>query len=68
MFAGDDLFDNAAIMGIADDSAVPVDMAERFADACCVRAPEQFIATKQVYEAYRAFCQREGARCSDSCQ
>ena len=68
VFAGDDLFDNAAIMGIADDSAAPADMAKQFADTCCVRAPEQFVPTEQVYEAYRAFCQREGVRCSDSCQ
>ena len=49
VFAGDDLFDNAAIMGISDEPAVPADMVEQFTDTCCIRAPEQFISTEQAY-------------------
>lgn len=68
VFAGDDRFDNDAILGITDGSAVLEDVVEQFVDTCCVDAPGQFVSTGQLYEAYRVFCQSKGVSCTEDCQ
>lgn len=50
VFTGDDRFDNDAILGITDGSAVLEDVVEQFVDTCCVDAPGQFVSTGQLYE------------------
>ena len=68
VFEGEDRFDNDAILGITDGSAVSGDVMEQFVDACCVDAPGQFLSTGQLYEAYRVFCQSKGVSCTEDCQ
>ena len=68
VFEGDDRFDNDAILGITDGTAVPKDVMEQFVNICCADAPGQFLSTGQLYEAYQVFCQSKGVSCIEDCQ
>ena len=68
VFEGDDRFDNDAILGITDGSAVTKDVMEQFVNTCCADAPGQFLSTGQLYGAYRVFCQSKGFSCTEDCQ
>ena len=68
VFEGDDRFDNDAILGITDGSAVTKDVMAQFVNTCCADAPGQFLSTGQLYGAYRVFCQSKGVSCTEDCQ
>lgn len=68
IFEGDDLFDNDAIMGIGSVVTTAEDAIGQFVNSCCVKAPEKFTPTEQIYEAYKRFCRSRGTSCAESCQ
>lgn len=68
IFEGDDLFDNDIIMGIGSVVTTAEDTIGQFVNSCCVKAPEKFTPTEQIYEAYKTFCRSRGTSCAEGCQ